>query len=464
MALRVSQIQSLAAYFTKLSGGRVSKIIQFGKDAFAFSLPRAGRVMISLDNQNPVLYITEDKEGKTSLSTPLSAMLRKRLSGALFLGAECVNDDRVIRLRFSAVNDIFQEERLDLVLELIPTKANMALVDAEGKILAAFRPNSFTDPRPIFHGVQYEPPLKKGDFPVEEEDFDVEAYFRSCEQKQQDMLSRRKNELFQEFFRHQNGHVKSLKRKIKQIDADIEKGKSHLHDGEYGNYLFTFAEEIPQGADHFDYYGTKVPLDPLKSIHDNAEDFFKKAKKAKNAVNLGLENRAKAEKELLEATQLLNFASSADEDTLSHLVEKPSGKKQPKKKAQQSSHQLPYVVNIDGRPYYFGRSARQNDSLTFFYATKPEYLWFHLKDQFGAHVILPRINPSDEDMNIAGEIVLCLAHKNDGEVQFTEHRNIRRGGVPGQVILGSYRSASFKSVSPKVKQAIESVLPEGESK
>ncbi len=467
MSLRASELNMLAKHLSSFKGQRIGKIIQYGKDVFSFAFQKAGRLVMSLDNQNPCLFMGLEDSGKTSLSTPASMMLRKKLSGAEFLGASLINEDRVIALSFIALNDIFQEEKLSLVLELIPTKANMALLDENSRVLLAFRPNSITDPRPLFHGVTYEPPIKKGDFPITEVPFDAEAYFASCRENEAKIKDHRKANVYQDFFRALNAKIKSLRHKLSQIDRDIEKGKDHLHDADYGNYIFTFGDQIKLGDKSFDYYGKEVALDPLKSPHDNATDFFKKAKKAKNAITLGEENKVKAQKELDEALELLRFATSCDEETLSHLLtpEKKNGSKtSTKKHAVDVKGPLPYIAKTDRHVFYFGRNVKQNDYLTFLYATNPNFLWFHVKDQTGAHLILPECKPNDATMNLACELVLLASGKEDGEVQYTAHKNIRRGSVKGQVILSTYQSATFKSVSSEAKALYEDALNRGTGK
>ena len=464
MALKAFQIHRLAEHFDQYKGQRTSKIIQYGKDVFSFRLQRAGRVVLVLDNQNPLVFIGGNEDGKTSLSTNASALLRKKLSGAEFDGAEQINGDRVLKFRFIGTNDIFQEERFSIVLELIPTKANMALLDEQEKILFAYRPNSITDPRPIFHGILYEPPFKKDSFMDETGEFDVDAYFVSCHDVEGRLGEQRKANVFQDFFRELRAKIKSLKRKMAQIQADIDNGQKHLGDVEYGNYLLTYQHDIPVGANSFDFYGETVALNPLKSAVDNANDFFKKSKKAKNAVAMGKENLALCEKELLEAEQLLDFASSCDEETLTRLLkENGSGKQRKSEKHHlpKTNHDLPYIAKIGSWVFYFGRSAKQNDYLSFLYATKPDYLWFHVKNKTGAHVILPYSSPDKQAIQYACEIALLATSMIDGEVQYTEHRNIRKGSVGGQVILSSYSSAYIRNVSPEAMLAYAEAIEKG---
>ena len=465
MSLKAYELNILAQHLDGLQGQRVGKFIQYGKDVFSFRLQRGERVVISLDNQSPVVYLGGDETNKTSLATPASSLFRKRLSGAEYVGAETINEDRVLQLNFLAVNDIFETEPLSLVLELIPTKANMALLDANRRILFAFRPNSITDARPIFHGITYEPPLKKANFAQEEGDFAIEDYFRRCHEAERKMEQSRKNNLYQDFFRMINAKIKSLKHKIAQIDTDIEKGKKHLDDYQYGNYLFTYPESVQEGSASFDYYGERVALDPLKSPAENANEFFRRTKKAKNAIALGEENKKKALEELQENIQLKEFSSVCEEETLARLLDEHKQKKSSSKKSPSNPKHvkgpLPYVAKIGKDIFYFGKSAKQNDFLSFLYATKGGYLWFHVKDATGAHVILPYEHPSNPQIQHACEIALLASDRLDGEVQYTEHKNIRKGSVKGQVILSSYNSTYIREISNEALEAYEESLKKG---
>ncbi|MCR5490499.1 MAG: NFACT family protein, partial [Bacilli bacterium] len=160
MALRSKQIRLIAEYLASYRGARVSKWSQVDKAAFSFSLGRDLYLTLNLDNRDPCLFLGEEEAGR-NISTPLSAMLRKMLSGASIKEVTQENHDRVLRLSFNATNEVYEPIVLHLVAELIPTKANLALLDENDRILACLRSNTILDPRPIFHGITYTPPLQK---------------------------------------------------------------------------------------------------------------------------------------------------------------------------------------------------------------------------------------------------------------------------------------------------------------
>ena len=112
----------------------------------------------------------------------------------------------------------------------------------------------------------------------------------------------------------------------------------------------------------------------------------------------------------------------------------------------------PYSVEEGGAYYVFGKNASQNDFLSFLLLTKSDYLWFHVKEGHGAHLILQKENPNNEEITLACELCLLASSREEGEVLYTQHKNIRRGNVKGQAIVRTYQSAYFRQVSPKAKE------------
>lgn len=152
------------------------------------------------------------------------------------------------------------------------------------------------------------------------------------------------------------------------------------------------------------------------------------------------ENLAKAEEEKERYETLLSMVLASDEARLEALEKEyalDSPREAVKKSPLAESSSLPYAIHCDGVTYLFGKNAVQNDYLSFLYATKKDRLWFHVKDRRGAHVILQKDDPSDEEILRACEFALLASRLEQGEVQYTAHKNVRRGASKGQAILKS---------------------------
>ena len=124
-----------------LSHGRLGKFVQIDEDVLSFSLTRGRRLVFVLYPEDPSCYLSSSPLGLTSLSTPLSQYFRKELGGASILSVSQAGEDRVLLFSLLVVNDVFQEERRTLVLELLPHHPNLLLLDEEYKILFVKKPS-----------------------------------------------------------------------------------------------------------------------------------------------------------------------------------------------------------------------------------------------------------------------------------------------------------------------------------
>ena len=462
MALRICQIKPYSLYLgDKLSSRHIGKLCQFSESVYAFSLSRGGKLVFVLTGGDPYVYLSPSFPEGNSFSSSFSMSLRKGLSNAVIEKVEPLGNDRILVFSLSAVNDVFKTVKLYLVLELLPNRPNLILVNEEGKIESAHRTSPLTDARPIFRGVSYLPPEKKGPAnEAEDFSFDAEDYLSTCLAKEDGLIQQRKKQRFAGLLKYLKTKEKALGRKIELIEKDQEEAKKHLDDGKFGDFIYMNYSSLPKKASSFLYEGESIPLDPRKSLSLNAEGFYKRAKKAKATLLLEEKNKAKAERERAQVGELLSLIENADESFLA-LAEKEYGLGKIQSKGLSStslsdSALRPYEIRHGGVSYLFGKNAKQNDFLTFAYATKKTYLWLHVKDDHGAHVILKKENPSDEEISFACEIALLASKKEEGEVMYCPRKNVKRGNAPGQAIVKEYKSATFRRISPEAKEAFAS--------
>jgi predicted ribosome quality control (RQC) complex YloA/Tae2 family protein len=128
-------------------------------------------------------------------------------------------------------------------------------------------------------------------------------------------------------------------------------------------------------------------------------------------------------------------------------------------KKAKSEERLPYkkYTSSLGEEIMVGRSASDNDALTFKYARKYD-LWLHSQQTAGSHVILRRPNKSHQFQKSsiveAAEIAafFSTAKKSDTvPVIYTEVKYVRkvRRGKPGQVIADRTKSILVTPRRPK---------------
>ncbi|MDY6094439.1 MAG: NFACT family protein, partial [Candidatus Enteromonas sp.] len=436
MALSSIQLALLAKRLDEILAGQyLSKCVQISENAWSFATSKSGRLLINVDSGDPYVALLDTPLTLTGLPTPISSYFRSKLSHAKILGVSTYPGERIIRFSLRTTNEIFEEQTVFLIVELIPHHANLLLLDETDTILIAKRYSSLSDSRILLKGGRYELPapfVAKKEIPSE---LDIEAYFLEAKEKERALFEARKNFRFQSLVKTLKTKQKAVERKIDNILKDIDAASAHLQDGEYGQFIFTYLDSLRPEDGEMDYYGTRVALDPKKSLIQNAEAFFARAKKAKTTIARSQEFLALAEKERERYALLLDALSHSEESALEQLAGEfqLQGKENDiiQKSPLGDKASLPYKVEIDGTSYWFGKNAIQNDCLSFLYATKKERLWFHVKNAHGAHLILQKDNPSNEEVFTACCLTLLASKKEDGEVQYTPHKYVKRGNVPG---------------------------------
>lgn len=170
---------------------------------------------------------------------------------------------------------------------------------------------------------------------------------------------------------------------------------------ENGELLLTYQFLAQPGADTLevtDYEGNtrSIPLNPRLKISDNAQSYFTRYEKAKRAAADMPARLAKVEAELAYLRQLesdLALASSRPQidAVYTTLLEEGRIRKQnhsqPPNRSRQRQEIAPLRFEVEGWVIFAGRSARQNEHISFKLAS-PDDLWLHVHDQPGAHVVI----------------------------------------------------------------------------
>lgn len=264
--------------------------------------------------------------------------------------------------------------------------------------------------------------------------------------------------------------LQKLRHKMTNLSQDHSKLEGYLPYQHYGTLLV--AQRVPRGATSVtvvDYYSpdqatVTIPLDPRLSLHDNAQAYFNKYRKAKHGllkVQELLAQCAEAERYLEGVEQ--QMAQAEEWETLDavalELGTSPSQSAASRRVAVPMAAALPYRTFVlrDGGTVYCGKHNQGNDVLLRQVAT-PEDLWLHAYHQAGAHVVL-KVHPGQEvphqALLQAAALAAFYSKGKDAasvEVLYTPAKYVRkfRGARPGQVQVTTYRTVE---VAPR--------LPEG---
>lgn len=217
---------------------------------------------------------------------------------------------------------------------------------------------------------------------------------------------------------------------------------AHLHEGRPGLQSITLAD-FETGEP------VAVALNPARDLVSNAQDYYRRHRKAKRAAQTLIPLLEKAREEVVYLEQVAAvvelLADTADSEALIEVEEElieqgflsSPGKATPPRQKEVPFYQF---VLPGERLVLVGRNNRQNERLTFEVAGADD-LWFHAQEIPGAHVVLrlgsgQSADPSD--LQWAANVAAYYS-KARGSTQvpviYTERRHVRklRGGRPGLV-------------------------------
>jgi predicted ribosome quality control (RQC) complex YloA/Tae2 family protein len=311
-------------------------------------------------------------------------------------------------------------------------------------------------------GLSYTLPEKKDFAPAPETAFSPLSYEQHCHDLETALAEMRKKDRFGFVLDQLKRRKKLAERKIKAIQGDIANAKVHENDNVYGDYIFTEYSSLNPRATSINVEGKEIALDPARNLAKNAELFYKRSKKAKETIKLSEQNLAAAEQEALDATSALSQIGAADEEGLENLAKeldlRPENAPKTKKEKEWKglSHEsLPYEVDYHGTKILFGKSAKQNDCLTFLFDTAKEHSWLHVMGNSGSHVMIKKENASDDEIRTAAEICLSNSNQVDGEVMLTKRGNVRKGQVMGQAIVKEFKTVRINTISPTTSALLQ---------
>ncbi|VTX75513.1 Uncharacterised protein [Enterococcus hirae] len=254
-------------------------------------------------------------------------------------------------------------------------------------------------------------------------------------------------------------------KKREQTLKDSENAEDYRRDGEL---LTTFMTQVPRGANEVtlpNYYEEDRPitikLDPALTPNQNAQKYFHRYQKLKNAVKLIGKQIEEAKNEIdylesvlsqLEIAGPMDIEVIKEELTAEGYLKKKSSKKQKRKKPSQPDQYL----STDGTLILVGKNNLQNDQLSLKTAKKTDY-WLHAKNIPGSHVIIKSDQPSDETITEAAELAAYFSkyrHSAQVPVDLVQVKHLRKpnGAKPGYVIYENQKTIIVTPEEEKINK------------
>ena len=146
-----------------LAGGKIRRICQPEKDEITISVFNGKTnllLVISANPNSPRIHLTTIKKENPYAAPPLLMILRKHIGSAVIKSINTVSGDRIVEIKLSARNEMFDDEEFYLVCELMGRYSNLILLNKERRILDSLYkliPDE-KQKRQIMIGARYLPP------------------------------------------------------------------------------------------------------------------------------------------------------------------------------------------------------------------------------------------------------------------------------------------------------------------
>ena len=253
------------------------------------------------------------------------------------------------------------------------------------------------------------------------------------------------------------------KKKLKKLSNEL---KATENADEYrikGEVLTTYLYQIKRGMTKItlpNFYDNNkeitISLSNQLSSSQNAQKYFKKYQKLKNAVTFVNEQIELTKKEVAYLEEIQTQIELATPADLNDIKTELQQEGYIKKKQQKSKHSSRVKINkpesfiaSDGTEILVGKNNLQNEKLTLHTAKKTD-IWLHAKNIPGSHVIIKSNNPSDETLFEAAMLAAYFSKFRSSAnvpIDYVQVKNIRKpnGSKPGFVI---YEGQKTLTVTP----------------
>ena len=155
---------------TALAGGKIDKIYQPGRDevVLAVRAPKGNvKLLLSANPSHPRPQLTELTRENPDKPPMFCMLLRKHLTGARILDITQPHMERVVEFKLEALDELGDRVERRLVLEAMGRRANLILLDGEGRSVDCLRrvDGDMSASRQVLPGLFYRlpPAQEKGD-------------------------------------------------------------------------------------------------------------------------------------------------------------------------------------------------------------------------------------------------------------------------------------------------------------
>lgn len=212
----------------------------------------------------------------------------------------------------------------------------------------------------------------------------------------------------------------------------------------------------------YNYYLDKevtIKLDEKLTILENSQKYYKKYQKLKKSIAYIDEQMQIANEEIAYFSLLKNQIATANLNDVLEIYEELVKNKYLNAKNNQKKKKKPNITTylVGETLIYVGKNNLQNEYITHNLA-KPQFLWFHVKDGSGSHVVIAKNSDyTEEEIRTAANLAAYFSFaKNSSSVavDYTKIRFIKK--IPGRrACFVSYTNQNTIYIDPDYQQIEE---------
>lgn len=442
MSLAYLHLKQLCIEIDSLvAGAVVQKITSYGARAFVISfLQKEKERHVLFCFQEPFLRIHVCKTVAEGISSNFVKKLSKELVGTSLKEISLLNEDRIACLIFNRKGVL-----LKLIAQLLPRRANCLLLESD-QILTSLDPvetSIYVLPTKPIHTKHSQEMLNfSGSKEVEEQYHLLEL---------QDVFEKRKRQALSIV----NKAVKRAQKNVEDRKQTLQKCENWKQVEHQGKLLQANLYRIKKGVQEinisdWEQEGKEVLLilNPLLEPSEIVSEYFKKSKKLRVGIPHAVRQLDLIEKEYgVKEKQLAELSKVENAQQLDLLINEYKlviGDRPQKSKSKQGEPAKPYYQYISGSgvTIWVGKSARDNDKLTFQFANGSDW-WLHARDYPGSHVVIHGIKGEVDPITLGDAAELALRYsklKDSGDVCLTQVKWLKRvKGIQGKVMLSKHR-------------------------
>ncbi len=409
-------VLTLNAFFKEeksfLLGARITKIQQPTRREFIFLLRNNSRTCQFYVNINPQFYhlcfTSKKNAAKRIIQIPkqppmFCMLLRKYLENSRIARVEQPENERILEFYIETYNEVGEKIYLCLAFELMGKHSNVVLYNYDTNIIIGCAHNVGAEKsrdREIYGGLPYVYPPKQSsisdrvwkslieEFPTEGSVNDlIDTYYSDCiaHYKFRVMKQNYKSVVSQK--------LKKISKSLNQMEYQLQKSSDNDKYRLWGDLivanLYNLSDYAPF-AEVYDYendQNIKITLDPLKTLKENANRFYRLYNKGKTSIAKLSEMIREhcIKKEYLE--QVLYSVEEAEKiDDLFDIAFEVEDNKPLQRKPITEVEVTKFMAGENTR-IYVGKNNKQNDYIISKLAEN-EDLWFHVHNCAGSHVLL----------------------------------------------------------------------------